>query len=327
MTVPRVSVVIPTRNRADLLPVAIRSVLGQTFGDFEVLLIDDASEDRTREVVAAFSDERLRYLRQERRQGGAVARNTGIRSSRAEFVAFLDDDDEWVPRKLDAQIGLLDGNREAGVVYSSYVTVERETGAPIARHPAEHRGDISRDLMHRNVVGGTSAVVVRRSCLETVGLFDEGLPSFQDYDLWIRLSRRFRFDFVEDDLMKYSVHGSKIWTDFEALDRGIDIMLEKYGSSPDLRRNLASQSLRLGVRYASRGDLAKGRRALRRAIRLAPSKPKPYLNLALSLLGRHAFRIAHGSRRGSATGRRAIASSNVSGHNPGSPSLRRESQR
>jgi hypothetical protein len=184
-----------------------------------------------------------------------------------------------------------------GVVYSSYLVVDRESGRVVGRKVAERRGDLSRDLLVRNVVGNTSSVVARRACFDAAGLFDEQLPSFEDYDLWLRLSARFRFDFVERDVARYYVHGRKVSTDLEALDRGIDILWRKHGSSLEFCRNLARQSLDLGVQYCSRGEAEKGRRALLRAIRLAPSQPKPYLNLALSLLGRHAFQAAHEAKR------------------------------
>ncbi len=311
MTAPLVSVIIPTRNRASLLSVAVRSALDQTLRELEVLVVDDASEDRTAEVVAGISDPRLRSLRQPTRSGGAAARNAGIRASRGQYVAFLDDDDEWLPEKLELQLALFaDAAPEIGVVYSSYLVVELETGRVIGRKIAEKRGDLARDLLVRNCIGGTPSVVVRRSLLERVGLFDERLPSFQDYDLWIRLSRHCEFDYVSRDLLRCSMHGGrKIWSDLEALDRGIDRMLEKHGSSPSLRRNLAGHSLGVGVRYCSRGEAANGRRAFVRAIRLDPPRARPYLNLVLSLLGSRAFRATHrvkqaleafGSRRNSA---------------------------
>jgi glycosyltransferase involved in cell wall biosynthesis len=294
---PRVSVVIPTRNRERLLPVAVRSVLDQTHSDLELLVVDDASEDGTADVVTGFSDARLRYVRREARRGGAAARNAGIEASRGDFVAFLDDDDEWLPEKLERQLSLFRADPELGIVYSSYLVVDRESGQVLFRKTAECRGDLSRDLLVRNVLGNTSSVVVRRSCFEKAGLFDEQLPSFEDYDLWLRLAPHFRFDFVERELMKYYVHGRRISTNLEALDRGIDLMRRKHGASSALRRNLARQSMGLGVQYCSQGETGKGRRALTRAIRLAPSEPRPYLYLTTSLLGARGFRAAQSARR------------------------------
>ena len=291
MTVPAVSVVIPTRNRAGLLGAAIRSALAQSFADLEVLVVDDASDDETPEVIAAATaDPRVRAHRLPHRSGGAAARNFGIARARGEYVAFLDDDDEWLPEKLARQLELFaQGSPRLGVVYSSYLVVERETGRVVGRKVADQRGDLSRVLPVRNVVGGTSSVVVRRSCFDRVGRFDETLPSFQDYDLWIRFSREFDFDFVERDLLKYYLHSRKIWSDPDAIDRGIVIMSEKYFDSPPLRRNLGNQSLRVGVQFCTSGVMAKGRRALLRSVRFQPVAIRPYLNLVLSLFGRRAF--------------------------------------
>ena len=293
MTPPIVSVVLPTRNRAAMIPLALRSVLRQTVAALEVLVIDDASTDETPRVLAELADDRIRVLRQDSWGGAAAARNRAIRESRAEFIAFLDDDDEWLPNKLEAQLAVFrSGGPRLGIVYSSYLVIERETGTVLGRKVAEHRGNLFKDLLERNVVGGTSSVVVRRECFEKVGLFDECLPSFQDYDLWIRLAREFEYDFVEDDLSKYYVHEKKIWSDPDALDRGIQIMAAKYAST-ELHRNLANQSLRVGLQYCYGGRMDRGRKAFARSIRLFPWEPRPYLNFGLSLLGTSPFRFAH----------------------------------
>jgi glycosyltransferase involved in cell wall biosynthesis len=294
-----VTVVIPTCNRASLVTTAIESALQQTFRDIEVVVVDDCSDDETPAVVSALlQDPRVRYLRQQVRRGAPAARNEAIRRSSGEFVAFLDDDDEWRPEKLAAQVEVFRrGGPDVGVVYSSYEVVDRKSGHVVGRKVAEKRGELARDLLERNVVGSSSCVVVRRTALEAAGLWDERLPSFQDYDLWIRLSRFVRFDFVEEDLLVYSVHPKKIWTDLGALDRGIEVLLDKHGASRALRANLSVQSLGIGVQYFSRGESRPGRRAILRAIRLAPWTPRPHLNLLLSFLGPAVFRRAHEAKK------------------------------
>ena len=102
---PRVSVVIPTYNRAELLKRAIESVLGQTYQDFELIVVDDASMDNTEEMMKDFSDERIRYIRLKQNSGtSAVPRNTGIKSAKGEYIACHDDDSEWLPQKLEKQV-------------------------------------------------------------------------------------------------------------------------------------------------------------------------------------------------------------------------------
>ena len=102
---PKVSVIIPTYNRAELLPLAIKSALNQTFNDIEIIVSDDKSTDDTREVVRSFADERIKYVLNKGKKGPSATRNTAILASEGEYIAFLDDDDEWLPDKLQKQIG------------------------------------------------------------------------------------------------------------------------------------------------------------------------------------------------------------------------------
>ena len=132
---PQVSVIIPTHNRSEFLGAAIGSVLSQTFQDFELIVVDDASTDTTAEVVASFNDERIKFIRHGMNKGGSVARNTGILNSTGDYIAFLDDDDEWLPAKLSKQIQvLLSSPPEVGCVYAGYLDVDRSTGQILAVH-------------------------------------------------------------------------------------------------------------------------------------------------------------------------------------------------
>ena len=111
---PKVSVIIPTYNRAHLVGRAIRSVLNQTYQDFEIIVVDDGSTDNTEEVVKSFNDPRIRYIRHEKNRGGSAACNTGIRAARGEYIAFQDSDDEWLPEKLEKQMQVFE-NTPTGV--------------------------------------------------------------------------------------------------------------------------------------------------------------------------------------------------------------------
>jgi glycosyltransferase involved in cell wall biosynthesis len=282
----QVSVVIPTFNRAELLPAAIRSVLNQTFQDFEVLIVDDGSSDTTPEAVKSFDDNRIHYVRHPVPRGGAAARNTGIAHARGEYVAFLDDDDEWFPHKLASQMAVMRRSEpEVAAIYSGYFIVERATGRVCSRMTPKVRGDLSAALLASNPIGGTSCVLVKKDCLEKVGCFDESLPSFQDRDLWIRLSREFRFDYVEEPLLNYYVHPKKVWTNFDALLQGLEIMLAKYGTAVAFRKASSNRYLFCGIKLCETNEFDKGRRALRRAVALNPYAVKPYFYLLLALLG------------------------------------------
>lgn len=295
---PKVTVIIPTYNRAAYLRHAMASVVAQTFTDWEILVVDNASQDNTREVVEEFKEKPIQYIRHESNRGGAVARNTGITHSQSEYIAFLDDDDEWLPKKLEAQMNVFEhSSPQVGAVYTGHRNVNRGTGETTGIWRPLKRGNIYEELMKKNWVSTTSSVVLRRECVEKVGIFDERLPSFQDYDLWIRIAKEYEFEYVDDLLVTYYQHGKKIWTNLGALEQGIDIMVDKFGQSAELRRNFSYHYLSLGERYVTNGEMNKGRALLRKGMKLHPFEIKHYLNYGLSLLGGAMFRSSHRMKR------------------------------
>lgn len=187
---PCVSVVMPTYNRAHLLPRAIGSVLAQTFSDFELLVVDDGSTDRTGEVVAGFKDGRIRVLRLDRNDGASRARNAGIQAARGAWVAFLDSDDEWLPRKLELQLTRLQEVNDPRATVA-YCLCEQDDGATKRTVPSSGvlpGGDVFDHLLRNQRPPTASAFVVKRSALLNVGGFDENFPSSNDIDLWLRLA-------------------------------------------------------------------------------------------------------------------------------------------
>ena len=192
MAEPLVSAIIPTKNRSSLCIRAVESVLAQTHPNIECIVVDDGSTDGTAEALAAKFGDRICVLRNEVSQGVAAARNRALILSRGEYVAFLDSDDEWLPRKIERQLAL--AARGAAVVYCRAMNISPE-GKVLGLQPARYRGDVSRALLWNNVAGSPSAVLVRRSALaEFDPPFRSGIYS-EDWDLWLRLSFRHRFDF------------------------------------------------------------------------------------------------------------------------------------
>lgn len=209
-----VSVVIASYNMAQYLPLAVRSVLAQTYRNIEVHVVDDGSTDTTKKIVSEFEDDiRFNYHWQSN-QGQASAKNRGVREARGEYIAFLDADDMWVPRKLEMQVPLLERAERIGVVYSPFTCMDAE-GKPL-RTPGRrcHRGRISGLLLIDNFIGFNTSVV-RRQCFEELGMFDESLPMGIDYDLWLRFSTRYEFDFVEEPTMYYRVWPGQMSTNFK----------------------------------------------------------------------------------------------------------------
>jgi glycosyltransferase involved in cell wall biosynthesis len=271
-------------------------VLDQTFTDFDLVVVDDASDSSIADVLNSFPDERVRWIRHERRRGGAAARNTGIRNTTGELVAFLDDDDEWYPEKLARQVPVLLANPDIGAVYTGYEIVDRDTGETRSEVLPLYRGDLSSVLLRGNSVGPTSTILLRRKCFENTGMFDESLPAFQDYDLWIRLSRIYQFDYVHQSLFKYHVHSNKIWTNPAAIYSGLNILLKRYGASKSFRKQCAVYYLRAAIQFCEAGESKRARTALRRAIASHPFNLKYYLYFLLALLNTRAYRSIQQSK-------------------------------
>ena len=288
---PRVSVIIPTHNRAVFLKAAIASVLAQTFEDYELLVVDDGSKDATGEVVKSIQDQRLRYFHHAEAKGGSAARNTGIRNSRGEYLAFLDDDDEWYPQKLHLQVELMDRSpAKVGVIYAGYDRFDSATGQLGKKRLPRQRGNLWEALLARNPLTGTSSVLIRRECFEVAGPFDETLTAFQDFDLWLRIAAHYEFDFIPEALHRYRIHGVKIWTNLNALSAGVERILEKHGSYGPVRRRFAQHCVMLGQRHCVGGDAVQGRKALRRAFGLNPWMSMIYIYYAASFFGPGGFR-------------------------------------
>ena len=183
-------------------------MLGQTYSNLEIIVIDDGSTDDTERVMQTFGS-RVSYVKQEN-QGVSAARNHGIKLARARYVAFLDSDDLWVPQKLAEQIPLLDEDPEIGLVYSDWAVVSEHGVVQPSFHserPAAS-GHVFNELVETGFIL-TSGTVVRRSCLDEVGDFDESLSIVQDYDLWLRICYRWKVAVTNKALVtKRSWNGS-----------------------------------------------------------------------------------------------------------------------
>lgn len=223
----KVSVVIPTHNRSHLLSRAIESARVQTYSDIEILVVDDASTDGTYDVVRAYND--VKYLKLDRNLGGGAARNHGVSKAQGEFIAFLDSDDEWLPGKTRKQVELLESNPRVGAVYSRHFAHDDMTGSRVEQHSPLYRGDIRPELLAGRCPKTLSLFLLRREAFEEVGGFDEALPAFQDADLWLRLSRTWQFDAVDEALVIVHEHpGPRITTNLQKRREGLDHFLSKW---------------------------------------------------------------------------------------------------
>lgn len=198
-----VSVVLPTHDRAHLLRRGAGSVLAQSYTDLELLIVDDASTDETAVVVRELGDPRVRYHRLKRRCGAPAARNAGLQMAAGRFVAFQDSDDEWHGEKLAAQVRRLAGlPKRTALTYTAMTRIAAGGAVRIPRLHDRRRlsGDLRSSLVHGNFIS-TQTVLARTDALRAVGGFDEGMPRLQDWDLWLTLSERHEFDFIDEVLV------------------------------------------------------------------------------------------------------------------------------
>jgi glycosyltransferase involved in cell wall biosynthesis len=196
---PFFSVIIPTHNRAGMLGSAIQSVCSQTFRDWELIVVDDHSGDETPQVVASFKDSRIRCLMNERTPGGSGARNTGIFSARGAWIAFLDDDDVWIPRKLEMQHEkALKAGPGVGVIYGGYSLFDNDLTNCYATILPEKKGWLQRDLLYSNYVGVPCTVAVEADLCRKVGGFDESFPAMQDLEFYVRVAGVSKFDCIRE---------------------------------------------------------------------------------------------------------------------------------
>ena len=273
------SVVIPTYNRAQMVPRAVRSVLAQDYPDLEVIVVDDGSTDDTADVIDDFAT--VRYIRLGQNRGGAAARNAGVEAGRGEFVAFLDSDDEWLPTKTSRQVQLMLKSPSTGAVYCRHFAHDDATDTRSQRFPPLYTGSIRPQLLSGKCPPTVSLFLVRRDALEEVGGFDESLAGFQDTDLWIRLSENWEFDAVDEALVVIHRHsGARVTTDLAARKRALDSFFEKWGAQMEgvmgstgiavyRRRNMAVAHGALVLSLVESGNRSQAFQALGRYFRAA----------------------------------------------------------
>jgi glycosyltransferase involved in cell wall biosynthesis len=270
-----VSVVIPTLNRWPLLERrALPSALAQEDVEFEVVVVDDGSTDQTPARLAEVADRRLRVVRHESRRGLAAARNTGVAAARSDWVAFLDDDDLWAPRKLRRQLDAA-VTQGADWGYVRAIAVD-EAGRVVELDPLPSSTEVASLLLRGNFVpGGGSAVMARTDLVQRVGGFDTELRFFEDWDLWLRLAAKGPPAVCADVLVARLEHGGNmLFRDRPDIMSDLERLLGKHVEVTDRRRlglaqwvaaehrragrrwTAASLYLRAAARYRSPGNLA-----------------------------------------------------------------------
>jgi glycosyltransferase involved in cell wall biosynthesis len=256
---PQVTVVIPTRDRCKLVSMAIASALGQEDVSLEVIVVDDGSRDGTSARVSALQDPRVRVLRHDRPQGPAKARNRGVADARGMWVAFLDDDDIWSPRKLRIQIDRA-ASQSASWAYAAGVLLDEERRVVKTLDPPDPK-QLGKQLLIQNVMpGGSSNVVVKAELIRHIDGFDEGLSQLADWDLWIRLAHAENAVACPEVLVGYLGHrDNMLATDTTDVMSEFEYLAKKHGSAASAAGCELDRAL--FVRFVAFGQRRAGRRA------------------------------------------------------------------
>lgn len=228
---PRVSVNVCCYNSEKFIKDTLQSVLDQTFSDFEIVVVDDGSKDRTGEIVKGFKDPRIKYHYQENR-GLSFSRNRALQLSSGEFIALLDHDDLWDPSKLELQLKLFDAEPGTGLVYSGARVIDAEgrrlSDVPQARY---RKGRVTAALLGADFIT-CPTIIFRRSLLGSTGGFNEEFAQVEDYDILLRFSLLTDFSYVPEIVVSYRKHASNASRDLVAVYTEIIRCLSDFASCP-----------------------------------------------------------------------------------------------
>ena len=264
---PTVSIVIPTYNRPEFLKKAIFSILNQTYQDFEIIVIDDGLAKRADKVIKKLNDPRIKYIQHETSKGGSAARNTGIKNAQGKYIAFLDDDDEWLKDKLQIQLAKLQKTTaEVGFCFSA--VIRKIDKGEVRNKVTEGLVDYY-EIALRHFKGVlTSTLLVKKEVFEICGLFDESLPSHQDAELIIRLAKKYQAIGINKPLVKMfgeSDH-AHIGGDLDKRARGLEMLLVKHKKEYATRPKVLARNLfRLAIFYRDNNNKDKASQNFKQA--------------------------------------------------------------
>jgi len=266
---PKISVIIPTHNRPELLKEAISSVLAQTYRDFEIIVIDDGLAQRADRVIDDFNDPKIKYIKHEKSKGGAAARNTGIKNSTGEFIAFLDDDDKWLTKKLEIQMGEFENTPpDVGFSFTAVKNI-KDKDEFITQVPegVDNYFNLAIEWFKGFL---TVTLIIKRKVLDYVGYFDEEFPSHQESELMIRVSKKYKGLGINKPLTVVNMKKShdQVGGNLEKRIAGREMILKKHIEEfKRYPRAMAGHYFGLGLLYRDNGQYKNARRAFMRAIK------------------------------------------------------------
>ena len=293
---PAVSAIITTFNRSRFLRKAVASVLAQEYGDFELIILDNSSTDDTESVVAGFADTRIVYVRHAP-MGISAARNLGLKTARGKYVGFLDDDDEWLPGKLARQVGLFEkSGPDVALIYGGFHRI-RSDGAIYDTFAPRLRGDVFMGYVcgHDTLTGSASNPLMRRELMGKIGGYDENIKTSEDWEFYIRLASRYKFDFIAEPVLNIRAHAGARLGDrlLDAAETEL-IMLGKFKEFFAAHRACRSYYLQtVGGKYCRAGECSRGRSYIAKAVADDPLNATAWAQLLFSFFGSPFFRRMH----------------------------------
>ena len=291
---PALTVAITTFNRARYLERAIRSVLAQEFADFELLILDNSSTDGTDELIRSIQDRRLRHIRHAP-CNISRSRNIGVREAAGGLLAFLDDDDEWLPNKLHHQAAVFrSGDDRLGLVYGGFVRFD-DRGREFEMHRPVLEGRVLLSLLWQKdaFTGSASNPVLRTAIVRRLGGYDEGLTTSEDWELYLRLAEQYDVKYVPHVVLRIRRHtGARLGDRIDDARKLEEHVLERYGRMmpPGLR---GFYLRKIGGKLCRSGRTREGRRRILEAVKTSPFNPGGYAQFGLSFLGGGAYRRVH----------------------------------
>jgi glycosyltransferase involved in cell wall biosynthesis/peptidoglycan/xylan/chitin deacetylase (PgdA/CDA1 family) len=280
-----VSVIVPTYNRQPLLIEALQSIHAQTYTDYSIIVVDDGSTDDTRTATAS-REPAVHYLWKPN-GGEASARNYGIRHAQTEYVAFLDSDDRWTPDFLATTLSYLDTHPDIALVTTGCRVLPGNECRPRVVESVL-QGNLFPRLFMQNFITA-SAVVVRRSCFENTGVFDESLDQATDYDMWLRIAKRYPIAFINQPLCLWRRHEGNISrNELRHRQRVLDVVTRHFDASSISRWSYALRRSRLfgslGRAYRQSGNIRQATDCLSQAVRLAPWRLRAWWDFFIFLI-------------------------------------------
>jgi len=291
----KVTVAVATYNRAHLLSGLFSNILDQTYNDFDVVVVDDGSTDDTAAVLAEYAKrDRINVHSHSRNRGVGAAKDKAVSLATGDYIAFIDDDDRWLPLKLERQVEYFESLSDKYAVVHSGMKHFGD-GGKVRTDPVAQTGDIFPEILSQNEIG-FSSTMVRRESIEEVGGFDPELPRAVDWDLWIRLAKRYKFEGIDQVLVHRHVQEDSITADPDHSITAREMIREKYrdtyqkhpAAATQLAKDIAEQR---AFEALQAGDRLEALRYRLRALRLGGLSLKSIGRLGLSILGPQGYRL------------------------------------